>query len=149
MPESMRWRFRPALGQQLKAVSLTVVSASTDWWREVSGGRVCPDLPGDGDLLICAISSSSPRVPRWSSSFSLRLFTSHWHSPHTTLTHPCRHFTHWAPEVCMSPERPNRSQCKEEEEGEILFGTNEEPVCNILLLSSRSLSFSFSHSDFN
>lgn len=79
--------------------SLSVLSASTDWWREVTGGSVRSDLPGDGDLLICTVSSSSPRGPQMKLFFlSPRLFTSHRHSLHTTPPHTCaRHFTHWAP----------------------------------------------------
>lgn len=103
MPESLRWRFR-AVVQQLKVVSLTVVSASTDWWREVTGGSVHSDLPGDGDLLICTISSSPPgSTDKVLLSLHVSLLLTGAH-PTQTLTHSRQTFHHVELQRCACPQ---------------------------------------------
>lgn len=126
-------RFRP-VGQQLKAVSLSVLSASTDWCREVTGGSVGSDLPGDGDLLICTIPSSSPgsadEVPL---SLLVYFLLTDAHPTPRPHTHSRQTFHSLSSRGVHAPRTSPLLSVQRRRRAKHCFSTDEAPVCHILL----------------
>lgn len=82
-----------------------------------------------------------PGVRRWSSSFSPRLFPSHWRSPHTTLIHSRQAFHSLSSRGVHVPRTSPLLSVQRRRRRKHSFGTDEAPHS---ASPSCSLSFSFS-----